>query len=360
MGISDRILRWFFVNFIKPRLEDIETPGFICTKTEKGRGFLREVILPESFFMNLENRLSSKAHILYTAGKKGSYRYARALNFKNLSENSGEEVKQFTKWFTRYIESEFAKKIDCEMDIDEKTYRMEADDYSICRKNGKGFLFSEGAVAGIVSYVFSDRTIECVHEKCQGRGDKNCVMIAKPQKNIPEARKADVEVPQFSGRYYEINKIVKPSFSPNSLKDLINDMVIDHKDGIISYNQERLVWLEADYLYYLEKLLKEAGLQGVLFDTAFQAGKEIGRGKKNLKFISDFVPALGWGDIYVKKSNEILIEKYPWTRLSEEVDFTTLRGFLSGIASSIKRETINYNIYETSLNRGFSLRIKAT
>jgi len=50
-------------------------------------------------------------------------------------------------------------------------------DYIVCRKNGRGEIFSEGGIAGIWSYVCQDPTIEAVQIKCQGREDKWCEVI---------------------------------------------------------------------------------------------------------------------------------------------------------------------------------------
>jgi len=70
-------------------------------------------------------------------------------------------------------------------------------DYIVCRKNGRGEIFSEGGIAGIWSYVCQDPTIEAVQIKCQGRGDPECEVIAAPYKEpVKMGYKAD-EVQNF-------------------------------------------------------------------------------------------------------------------------------------------------------------------
>jgi hypothetical protein len=252
----------------------------------------------------------------------------------------------------------WAGKLDYEIELEDKKYRAEAENWSICRKNGKGHIFSEGAIGGVIAYVLQDRTVECVHTTCQGRGDEKCVMKSMSRKKFEtNIKTGDPEDIGFSEKYFEFNKKRNPEFATNSLQDLINDNIIKHTKGKILWKNERMIWAQIHYLYYIEWFMQKNDMEDLLFDVAFETGKNIAGGRKDLSFLPDFVSALGWGDIYPRSRKEIKIGRYPWVDVAEELEFNMIRGLVSGVVSSVEDDEIKFRDFEAKEEEDLSLTL---
>ena len=100
-----------------------------------------------------------------------------------------------------------------------------------------------------------------------------------------------------------LNEIRKTTYSINSLKDLIDAKFFKYHEGVLSYKKIRFFACDAHLLYILEEEISklENGEQ-ILFDNCFNYGKfvrEIYGGKNYQKIITDYYPALEFGDIIV-------------------------------------------------------------
>ena len=94
---------------------------------------------------------------------------------------------------------------------------------------------------------------------------------------------------------------------------------------------------DAHVLFILEdEIVNLPGGDRVLFDASFEDGKEIakayGRNDWN-KFVTDYLSALGFGDIAVldKNNPKIGIMYYPWTKLIPNSGYVIIRGLISGM-----------------------------
>ena len=118
--------------------------------------------------------------------------------------------------------------------------------------------------------------------------------------------------------------------------------------------------VEASFMYILEKELKkvENGLE-ILWQVSFDFGKRLAElaGKQDpCKFIMDFFPALGFGDILVveKKSKyEVFVNYFPWLEWYDEVDFTMFRGMLSGVISGFIGKNVELKELDIDLSKGY-------
>ncbi len=80
--------------------------------------------------------------------------------------SSEKEFVNFAYMLVRNIECIWAERIEHTLDIKKHIFKMTIDNYIICSKNGLGYIFSEGGIAGIWAYACEDLTIEAVQPKC--------------------------------------------------------------------------------------------------------------------------------------------------------------------------------------------------
>jgi len=372
MAIKDTLYREFLIRVLIPRMEIIDNPGFVvCQFTEKGKQtFLRELVLPENLFVELEKRVVEKygdkgRNALYSAGKKFGWVYSLLSNFPKISEISEKEMKNFVYQFIRYVEAGSFGKMSHHINLKTKELDIYAENYMVCSYNGLGYLFADGSVSGSWAYLMEDKNVEGVQVECKGRGDKKCHVICAPQNILSEKGikfleddLADIDVStSILLRYIGINKIRKPQFSRISLKDLINEKIFKYSRGVISYKNERYFIWESHLIYFLEMELNKLNKgENVLFACAFDYAKKLAesRDDKNYeKFIADYMSALGYGDIFIKKdgaSFTVFSNYFPWTIFSDKISYAFYRGLLSGLFSGFIRKEIKLEKTECSFS----------
>ena len=295
--IKDVVVRWFIQNLLLPKREDIENPGFIIEKIDSNKN--REIFLPERLFINLETKI--KKNFSYRIGKIYGYGYSSICNFPNIKMQHRKKLLSFVYFLVKAVESIYAGSLSHKTDMSSKKFRLKMKEFIICRKNGLGYIMSEGGIAGIWAWIVQDPTIEAVQPKCQGRGDRVCEVIAAPynylvQQGYEPIRCTKLETIELTEDYEEFNKIRPTTWATNSLEDLINAGFFEYKHGQITYKGERFFLCEASFMYILEKELKKVknGLD-VLRQVSFDFGKklsEISGKQEPCKFITDFFPAL--------------------------------------------------------------------
>ncbi len=372
MEVKDRIFSWFIRNIVIPRMEIIDKPGFIICKVtgERGETHLRELFLPEQLCSIFENEIVKKDEkqghaMLYTIGKKFGYIYCGLSDFPNLKTYTMKEIVDFIYYFIRYMEATYAGKLSYKIDSEKRIYKMFMDNYVVCRYNGIGYLLSDGGSAGTWSYMMCDPTIEAIQPKCQGRGDKECEVIAAPYETLVKMgykpiKCTELETLELDKDYLEINKIRPTNYAKNSLRSLIDSGFFKYEHGQVTYEGERFFLCEASFMYILERELKKIknGLK-ILWDVSFDFGEKLANisGKQEpCKFITDFVSALGFGDILAVSENKkykIYVRYFPWNKWYEETDFTLFRGMISGILSGFTGKKVVLSKIERDLAGGY-------
>jgi len=373
MKIKDKISSWFIRNIVLPKVEDISQPGFIIipTSIRKEKINMRELFLSESLIELIENSISNIKRgdfYLYLIGKKFGYTYSYFSDFPTINNK---KIETFAYFVVRWVEATYASSISHTIDIKSKIFSLKMKDYIVCRHNGKGYLVGHGGIAGIWSYVMQDLNIEAVQPKCQGRGDKECLVIAAPYETLVKMgykpiRCEEIEKIEMSPEYKKFNEIRPTRWATKSLKNLIDSGIFEYKHGQVTYRGERFFLCEASFMYILEKELKKVknGLK-ILWDCSFEFGKNLtkisGRQEPS-KFITDFFSALGFGDILVlekKGRYEIIVKYFPWFNYANEIDFTMFRGMLSGVISGFtEKEIILKKIEKDTREGNLSLYIK--
>jgi hypothetical protein len=375
MPVKDRVVTWWIKNILLPQREIIDKPGFIATTfTEHKRTtYLREFFLSEQLFEFIENKIVEKygdngRQALYSAGKKFSYLYCAMSRFPTIKNSNKKEFSDFAYLFIRYMEGTYAKRATHEIDFDRRAFLISYDNYIVCRHNGLGHIMTEGGAAGTWAYVMQDKTLEGTHIECQGQGHTNCIIICAPieelaKKNTNFYKELDLPNPTFDTKYESMNKIRDATYSSNSLKKLLDHGFFKYKEGILSYKTIRFFHCESHILYLLEQeISKLPDGEKILFDICCDYGKllqEVYGGRNYKKFIPDYYPALGFGDISVRDSNDLNITSvyYPWTIYSKDSNYIIFRGIMSGIISNSLNKKIEFRNYKTHVRDYLTLTI---
>jgi len=369
MPVKDRIVTWFIKNIVVPRREIIDKPGFIVnTFSDKHQTtYLRELFLPEQLFEFIENKIvqhygEEGKKTLYSAGKKFGYLYSSMSNFPTILKTSKEEMLDFSYLLVRFVECTFSRGAKHEINLEEKLFNISLKDYVICRHNGLGFFMADGGIAGIWSYLMQDKSIEGIQLECQGRGNDRCFITCAPEQKIKEKtdvffQEKDVLEYKFDKVYKAMNEIRETTYSHNSLKQLLNAGFFSYSEGDLSFKAMRFFSCESHALYVLEEeIAKLPNGDQLLFDASFEYGQLLQKlyGFDDYqRFITDFFPALGFGDIRVLRSDNPSVEviNYPWSVFSDQSQFIIFRGILSGfISSSIGKKIEFKNFQKTSRN----------
>ena len=175
-----------------------------------------------------------------------------------------------------------------------------------------------------------------------------------------------LETLELTPEYEEFNRVRQTRWATNSLRSLIDSGFFEYRHGQVTYRGERFFLCEASFMYILERELKKIknGLK-VLWDASFSFGKKLARisGKQDpCKFIMDFFPALGFGDVLAltkRGKYEVYVNYFPWLKWWEEVDFTMFRGMLSGVISGFTGKKVELKKVEKDISGGyFSLYIR--
>jgi hypothetical protein len=375
MQVKDRVVTWYIQNVVMPGRIILDKPGFIVTTfTEKNvTTYLRELFFSEQLLESIEKSIAQQygepgKKALYSAGKKFGYLYASMSNFPTIKTSTQKELEEFAYLFVRFCEGTFAQKADHTLDFEKKIITISFDDYIICRHNGLGQIMTEGGTAGIWAYIIQDKTIEGIQFECQGRGDKQCLLVCAPEKYLLEKTVTifhETELPECTSDdfYKAINEIKELNNSNNSLRALLDIGFFQYSKGIISYKADRFFDTEISLIYLLEEeISKLHNGEQILFDICVEYGKhlrEIYGGTDYQKFLSDFFPSLGFGEIVVTDFNNPSITAiyYPWTIFSEKSKYIIFRGIMSGFISSSLGKNIRFTHFTTDIKTYLTVTI---
>jgi predicted hydrocarbon binding protein len=368
--MKDKIVSWFLRNIMLPRIEDVENPGFIVLRLagKKSETYLRELMFSEDLLASIEKNAVSRygdvgRQAMYSAGKKFGWEYASASNFNRKGSITTQEMESLSFNLVRYIECSFASGLTHELDLKNDLFKISMDNFVICSKDGLGYLMSSGGIAGIWGYMMNDKSVEGVEPKCQGRGDKMCEVVCAPsavlKKNGHSVKFTESNLidRKLTPDYLSLNKISKVSYATKSLKDMVSSGIFEYGHGIMKFKDNRYFLLEASCIYLIEKQLAALdGGEDMIFNAAFDFGSSlIKKGKQNMSFITDYMSALGWGDVYVSIKDgkyRAISSFYPWTEYVKDSKFIIFRGLVSGMISEITGKTVKLNNVQSSLASG--------
>ncbi len=374
MVIKDEITSWFIKNIVLPTAEDIRNPGYILSKfTDKNKEIsVREFFFPEKFYSEFESRIVKELgeegeQKLYSIGKRFGYRYAMISRYTKSKEMKKKALEDFMYMFTRYIEVVYASKLEHKINIEEKTLELVGTSYVGCEKNGLGYILLIGAWTGVWAYIMDDPDVEGIQINCQGRGDKNCKLICAPSaklKKIAGKIFTEKDMSKLEEDYakYEVLNKVYPTIAKNiSLRNMIEERVFKYEKGKLFFNEERMVGIEFSTYYLMDNAFsKNKKTKKILFDVAFEIGKEIGK-TRDPTFVQRFLSSIGFGDVQViseKEGFKVRFYHFPWATLSKECEFVILRGFTCGLLSAAtKKDQILENVSKIESGDGFHIKM---
>jgi predicted hydrocarbon binding protein len=363
MVIKEKLISWLIKKFIISNYKNYKFPGFIVVNFNTSKNvFFREVLVPEDLISDIElkvinNNLNNKKVLYNNIGATLGYNFADLFGVPNLKNSSKEDVDKYARFTFKFNFSTWCKNAEIKkFDIDNHSAVLEFDNHIICRKNGLGTVLTEGAEAGFGKYLFSDKSIEVVQSKCQGRGDKTCLTNWESDKN---SKSQNINIIHNYNLEKKFNSIKPLKYSAKSTYDMIKNKIFKLKEGNISLNNQTLFDCSVLLYYLLEiELPKIRGGGKLLYDIGFEYGSKIALNQP-LKFIPDFLSATGWGDILItQKSNKIQVNLFyfPWSSLIDKAkDFYLFKGMLSGMLSStlkrkIKLKKVRKILKKDSLN----------
>lgn len=353
--LKEAMVAWYIRNVVGPNVVHYESPGFIVTDmtTPYGRTYQRDILLSEDMLATIEKTIVKKfgnigRQALYSAGKQFGWNFSKLFNVPTIKKFSKTEIQKFAGFFAMFVGATWAKDVAFDMNLSDKKFDINFDKYVVCNQNGLGHMMAEGALAGGWAWIMQDYTIEGVQTRCQGRGDKRCVIICAPR-NYLEKNKIkfykcdDLTELEYSQRYLSYNKIRPTNYAKTSVKELITQGFFKYKESVISYNNQRYFPVGAEFIFFLEReLAKLNGGLNILFDISSEAGAAAIKADKHKSeaFLTDFISALGWGDVK-KIGAGVGTNIAPWTELVDDIDFTIFRGLASGILTECSGKNTN-------------------
>lgn len=373
MGIRESLSTWYLKNVLIPGTEAIGSPGFVITRfTAKNKAKqLRDLILPERFFAELEQQVVAKygengARALYSAGKKFGYAYASLSEFPQMDKVSRGDWLGFVDGLTLYAGAVYTSGIERETDYESRANCFHARNFAVCRLTGKGHIFAEGGIGGMWAYLANDPGCEAVQMRCTGRGDQECEIFMGPGKwlsgrGLRFFNETSLDAPKTDARYTELNRVRPTKFAKKSLRDLIQTGFFTYREGVLSFRGERYVNCESHMLYYLENAL--AGLpdgEPLLAEISRGFGKSIAQGSGVgghglVQFITDYFSALGWGDVGVVDAHEhpmVFALAFPYTEFAEGSKQVIFLGLVSGVLSHALGREVRLRLGSSPIRSG--------
>ena len=371
--VVDKIKKIFLERIIIPRAFIIDKAGFVILKYSHGGYdvFMRELIMSEDFFVELEKRLCETKdgkQLLYNIGKDFGWHFARDSYFYH-GEGSENDLIKHVRDTILFFNTMYASVMDPKI-ISEELIELHLKGMVICRKNGLGYLMTHGAWTGCYAYLANNPKIEGTQIKCQGSGDDHCVLIcAEPEfikQKYPDAEILTAEITEVKKddqQYKEMNKIRPIDEKLDSLNDMVDIGLFGYHGGLLEHKEhrsERYFPVDCSLIHLLECRAKSFGnAEQILFDVAFNFGYRITKDVKIRDpqlYIRNYFASLGWGDIKVFKDNSkysVVADYVPWSEFLTNYDFPVLRGLVSGLVSGLSRKRILFNETSYSILEGF-------
>mgnify|MGYP005839153827 CR=1 FL=1 len=366
INIKDDVVRFYVQNFIINKSQNIEVPGFVFFRVSgKTPIYARQVIMPESFFVNLEIKLRDKGSVaqkaLYSAGKKFGYRFSLLGGFPSSSDKSGSALVDYISVINKFIEGTYASRVDCKVNVDEKSCLYTIENFVIINKLGFGYFLPLGAAAGMLSYIFNDNSIEgIISDEVSAPGRVQNLYYAPKEIILLKSKnffsESDLSGLQPTQEYVSFNQVRRLNCSSFSFKKLLDSKFFNFNKGIILNNSQRYFIVEVSALYLIEKEL--AGFSNEIYDSAFSAGEMafMQIDAPSLSTVSDYLAAFGWGDVLVlEREGKFRVNSnyFPYTKFCSAINFTIFKGIVAGMLSVLSKRKVEFSKVESSISKGY-------
>ena len=270
VDVKDSVVRLYVKRFVIPRALIFDRPGFVDFKISgKTTVNLRQLLLPESFFVALEKQLVTEfgaegEQTLYSIGKRFGYSFALNGRFENIKDHPGEAVKDWVMIASKFVEGTYASNISQETDVKNKTVKYELKNFVVCRKLGYDFFLATAGAAGIIAWILQDIKIEGhMYDSLFKGSDQFCKVTCAPvdvlSKQFKEQVYSETQVDDLledASTYRSFNTEVDIQYK-KSFESYLNAKLFSYSEGIIVYKQkERFFLMEVSGMYLLEKGMK--------------------------------------------------------------------------------------------------------
>ncbi len=367
------INKWV-LGILAPHLFQIGIPGFVLGRNPLGGqdAFVRNVFIPESFFVKLEREVVEKQGMdgkqaLYAIGKKFGYRFSNLNHFPKMDPAMG-AVNIFS-----FFETLYAEKIETVPDAQKKTMVLKSKDMAVTRKEGGGYCITVGGCAGIWAYLLDDYSIESGISKIgEGEYTLTAALPAKIAELGLESLNCTEKPETLDDNAYR--RMNQPTLNiPQSafnMQKLMATGLFSYKEGSLKFaiSDTRFVPVETWWLYAIEARFGIEMVRDIAKETFAEIGKEVKRQPEPMMFITQMLTAFGFGYVELEKGEGrdiIIFRGYPWIGTEyEKTEFPFIRGaimgFLEGHIGAIAQiEKVSANSLPNSFVLTFSVEKKA-
>lgn len=373
MDIKDDVVRLYVKRFVIPKALIFDKPAFVDFKISgKTNVFARQILVPETFFVDLEKRLVDEygdagKSAMYSIGKKFGYSFSQLGRFENIKDHPGDAVKDWVIIASKFVEGTYASEIKQTTDVANETVDYVLKNFVICRNLGYDFFLATGGAAGVIAWLFQNKNIEGYYYQSTFEGkDHEAKVKCAPFDTLKKISKKDVfketdleNLKQDIASYNKFNEEVEISYK-KSFANYLDAKVFSYENGIIMLraNGERFFLMEVSGLYLLELELKKRKMDAEIFEIAYNIGKNLfGTVGTNTQSVLELLVALGWGEIMLitggKSHLQVAINHYPWTNWYKEIDFRVVGGLLSGIFSKLYKREVKFVKPSIDVNNGY-------
>jgi hypothetical protein len=363
----------YLKRFVIPGALVFNKPGFLDFKISgKTNIYARQIFYPEDFFVDFESKMVKKfgtagRQKLYSIGKKFGYRFAQSGKFENIKDNPGDKIKNWVFITSKFVEGTYASSIENITDPNIPLTDYTLKKFTILEKLGYDYIFATGGTAGMMAWIFQDPTVEVVlHDLNKVDGLYEGVVSAAPYKHLKD-KFLDQEILSETSLdnlleafqdYIKFNAQAQTSCT-KSFQTYLDFNFFDYQSGIVKFKDKRFFLFEVSGTYLIELELKNSTNKEyikLLFDSAFDTGKNIlAQFGKNQKDVFDVLSALGWGEVISFSSSgdlKVLVNHFPWSKWYKDIDYIIMRGFLSGILTSLTGQTVIFDKPTIDLSKG--------
>ncbi len=368
MDLQDKVVRFYVQRYIMPRALIFNMPGFVDFKISgKTNIFARQLLVPESFFVNLEKNLvggfgDRGKQVMYSLGKRFGYRFSQLGRFENIKDHPGNAVKKWITIASKFVEGTYATEIAQSTNVENRTVDYSLRNFAVCRKLGYDYFLATGGAAGVVAWILQEPKIEgCLYDSKFAGKEHTCkVKCAVPQilekyfsSGVFKETNVDDLKPDFA-TYRKLNIETKIRYK-KSFQTFLDSKLFKYNRGIITHGAERLFLMEVSAIYMLELALPKV-MRDKMFEIAVSTGKNLFPefGMKDLQSVVELLSALGWGEVIALPGTkqQVVINHFPWTKYAKDVEFIMISGLLSGIYSKALNKNILFRKPSIDLSQG--------
>jgi len=370
MPIKDKVVSWYIKNYLIPRAQIFNQPGFVIFRISgKTNIYSRQFIMPESFYSDLERMIVAKMgkkgkELLYHAGKKFGWRFATVSNVMTIKDLSEQKFLAYANNLFKFIEGTYASEIKNKVDLEKNMVIFTTKNFIICEQSGQGYFLSAGGAGGLWAKLLENPMIEGVHPVCQGRGNSNhCKLVCSTPDILRDYDdevfiETNVKNLEVDSTYRSINKVMPTSFSQKSFDDLLKSNIFIYKKGIIKKEHERFFVVETSSMYLIEKeFQKNRKALDILYKSSINTGRNMAASfsLSSTMALMDLLTAFGWGDVLVENKSgkiRIIMKYFPWTRFAKDIKFIAMRGLIEGMLLEILKKKIHLKLSDKKTEAG--------